>query len=62
MAVRMAALNRLKNRQLFARKAIPVDVRDAYEHRYNVRWEAQLKAARSHIEARGQNASQRVAG
>ena len=43
MAVRMAGLNRLKNGQFFARKAVPIDVRDAYERLYNVRWEAQLR-------------------
>jgi hypothetical protein len=39
----MAGLNRLPNGQFFARKVIPVDVRDAYERLYNVRWEAHLK-------------------
>jgi integrase len=39
----MAALNHLKNGQLFARKVIPADVRNAYERLYNVRWEAQLR-------------------
>ncbi len=43
MAVRMAGLNRLPNGQFFARKVIPVDVRDAYERLYGVRWEAHLK-------------------
>jgi hypothetical protein len=30
MALRMVALNRLKNGQFFSRKVIPADVRDAY--------------------------------
>jgi hypothetical protein len=43
MALRMVALNRLKNGQWFARKGIPVDVQDEYERLYEARWEAQLR-------------------
>ena len=43
MAVRMAALNRLRAASYSPRKVIPTDVRDAYERLYKVRWEAQLK-------------------
>src|ERR1700676_3647960 len=43
MAVRMAALNQLKNGQFLSRKVIPLDVRDAYARLYGVRREAQLR-------------------
>jgi hypothetical protein len=43
MAVRMVALNRLKNGQFLSRKVIPVDVRDAYARLYGVHREAQLR-------------------
>jgi integrase len=43
MAVRMVALNPLKNGQFLSRKVIPIDVRDAYARLYVVRREAQLR-------------------
>jgi integrase len=43
MAVRMVALNQLKNGQFLSRKVIPVDVRDAYARLYRVRREAQFR-------------------
>jgi integrase len=43
MAVRMVALNQLKNGQFLSRKIIPIDVRDAYARLYGVRREAQLR-------------------
>ena len=43
MAVRMVALNRLKNGQFLSRKVIPVDVQDAYARLYGVRTEALLR-------------------
>jgi hypothetical protein len=43
MAVRMVALNQLKNGQFLSRKVIPVDVRDAYARLFGVRREAQLR-------------------
>ena len=43
MAVRMVALNRLKNGQFLSRKVIPVDVQDAYARLYGVRREALLR-------------------
>jgi integrase len=41
--MKMAGLKRLKNGDLFARKGIPVDIRDAYTRLYGVRWEATLR-------------------
>ena len=43
MAVRMVALNRLKNGQFLSRKVIPVDVQGAYARLYGVRREALLR-------------------
>jgi len=43
MAVRMVALNRLKNGQFLSRKVIPVDVQDAYARLYGQRREALLR-------------------
>jgi integrase len=43
MAVRMPALNQLKNGQFLTRKVIPRDVRDAYARLYGVLGETQLR-------------------
>jgi hypothetical protein len=48
MAVRMVALNQLKNGQFLSRKVIPVDVRDAYARLYRVREKHSSDSPRTH--------------
>jgi integrase len=45
MSLLMPALSRAKNGDWFARKAIPADVRDAYERAYGVRREERFRVA-----------------
>ena len=54
MALRMVALSRAADGRWFARKGIPVDVRDEYARLYGVRREAHLKfpAGTPHHEAK----------
>src|ERR1700681_3516767 len=42
MALRMTSLNRMRTGEFVARKAIPVDVREAYARLYKVSWEERL--------------------
>jgi hypothetical protein len=42
MALRMTSLNRMRTSEFVARKAIPVDVREAYARLYNKGWEERV--------------------